>query len=277
MRIEKNPSLCFVDTIDWSILVGFGSHGNVIGNNQDINECPTCQKHNKNNNQLSKVNSDLTICPESPELKRRVCWNHQQCQQSQCFISELKTSLVKYVLLKLKPLFRIVCPPKCGNLTCNANGECCDELCLGCDNDNTSECLSCRYLSIGNITHHQCVKICPANTFIHDNRRCVTADECRALKRPVYVKYEFNIPERPFIPRHDGECQVACPSDYYPDGPNGNRTCVKCIGSCKKECPPGKIDGISIAQYYLGCTHITGSLEINIRSQGSRKYFELFQ
>lgn len=168
--------------------------------------------------------------------------------------------------------FTTVCPSSCGNLTCNANGECCDELCLGCENDNKHKCLSCRYLSFGYLSNQQCVQKCPTNTFIHENRRCVTADECHAFKKPVIIKIDFNLHDRPYIPRQDGECQVNCPSNYYPDGPDGNRTCVKCVGSCKKECPPGKIDSISNAQYYRGCTHITGSLEINIRNQGIRKY-----
>lgn len=45
-------------------------------------------------------------------------------------------------------------------------------------------------------------------------------------------------------------------------------------GNYRKECPPGIIESISTAQYYRGCTHITGSLLINIRKRGGCKYFE---
>lgn len=167
-------------------------------------------------------------------------------------------------------IFISVCPSKCGNFTCNENGECCDESCLGCSNENSSVCLSCRYLSIGNVSDRQCVQKCPANTFAHENRRCVTEDECRAIKKPVFVKYDFNLLDYPYIPR-DGKCATDCPSNFYPDGLSGKRVCIPCKGSCKKECPPGNIDSISTAQRYRGCTHIKGPFVINIRNQGGRK------
>lgn len=166
--------------------------------------------------------------------------------------------------------FGLVCPPKCGNATCNANGECCDELCLGCENPD--ECISCRYLNIFELEKRRCIQKCPDNTYAYENSRCVTASECRAIKRPVYVKVDYVLYEYPYIPR-DGECAIICPSNYYPDGPSGDRKCIPCIGSCKKDCPPGNIDSISTAQRYRGCTHIKGPFVINIRNQGGRKYF----
>lgn len=131
--------------------------------------------------------------------------------------------------------------------------------------------MSCRYLSIGNFENRQCVQKCPANTYAHENRRCVTENECRAIKRPVYVKVDYNLLEYPYIPR-DGECATNCPSNFYPDGLSGNRRCNPCVGSCKKECPPGTVDSISSAQRYRGCTHINGQFVINIRNQGGRKF-----
>lgn len=89
--------------------------------------------------------------------------------------------------------FSLVCPANCTNRTCNANGVCCDERCLGCEIDNPNKCLSCRYLSIGDHSNRQCVEKCPANKYEHENRRCITAEECRSIKRPVFVKYDFNL------------------------------------------------------------------------------------
>ena len=167
--------------------------------------------------------------------------------------------------------FFSVCPAKCGNLTCNENGECCDESCLGCSNENPNVCLSCRYLSIGDLPNRQCVQRCPPNTFAHENRRCLREDVCRAIKKPEFVKYEFILStDYPYIPR-EGKCATDCPSNFYPDGLSGKRECIPCEGSCKKECPPGNIDSISTAQRYRGCTHIKGPLAINIRNQGGRK------
>lgn len=156
---------------------------------------------------------------------------------------------------------------QCGNATCNARGECCHESCLSCTKPNDPDsCTSCRHLSLF-IDKRICVENCPTGWFAHDKRRCITASQCRAIKRPVFVKFDFNLAEYPYIP-HDGECSISCPSTYYPDGTSGNRVCIKCEGSCKKDCPPGSIDSISTAQRYRGCTHITGAMVINIRNQG---------
>jgi hypothetical protein len=42
-------------------------------------------------------------------------------------------------------------------------------------------------------------------------------------------------------------------------------------GRCRKNCGAANIDSIQSAQKLRGCTHIDGSLEIQIRSQGGRK------
>ncbi|XP_055327050.1 insulin-like receptor [Sitodiplosis mosellana] len=236
VRIEKNPALCFVDTIDWS-LITLISEKNVFAKNRATSECPRCP--GSNGSELSKSNAKTIVCPEA--AGRPLCWNHQKCQ--------------------------IVCPAKCGNLTCNQNGQCCDESCLGCSNKNPNVCFSCRYLSFGNVLNRQCVQNCPGNTFAHENRRCVTEDECRAIKKPVFVNYDLL--DYPYIPS-DGKCATDCPSKFYPDGPSGKRECIPCNGSCKKECPPGTIDSISTAQWYRGCTHIKGPFVINIRNQGGQ-------
>lgn len=75
----------------------------------------------------------------------------------------------------------------------------------------------------------------------------------------------------PYIP-HDGICRIDCPSNFYPDGPSGQRVCTKCVGSCKKECPPASIESISSAQRYKGCTHINGPFTLSIRNPGGRKF-----
>lgn len=167
---------------------------------------------------------------------------------------------------------QLVCPPICGNLTCNANGDCCDESCVGCADNNTSQCLSCRYMTIGNGSTRQCVQKCPARTYALENRRCVSEEECHLTKRPYFLMYETPLLKRPYIAREDGECTYVCPSNYYPEGPSGKRRCEKCGESgCKRDCPPGNIDNISAAQRYRGCTHIKGSFQINIKNQGGRK------
>ncbi|KAG4073858.1 hypothetical protein HA402_014063 [Bradysia odoriphaga] len=204
VRIEKNPMLCFADTVEWSLITS-SSKNNIIRDNRATNDCPTCP----------------------------------------------------------------VCPSKCGNSTCNVNGGCCDVSCVGCD--ETGKCLSCRHLSIGNAKDLQCVKSCPANMFSYKSYRCVTESECRAIKQPMYVEAydEYLLLEYPYIPR-DGECSTVCPSNFRPDKLLGHRKCIPCVGTCNKLCRPGAIYSISTAQDYRGCTHISGSLMINIRNQSDQ-------
>lgn len=111
---------------------------------------------------------------------------------------------------------------------------------------------------------------------MHENRRCIGENDCRSVLKPTWINFEYNVPKQPYIP-FQGACIYDCPTDYYPDGESGKRECKKCVGKCKKECITGVIDSIAAAQRYRGCTHINGSLTIQIRSQGGRKYFELFQ
>lgn len=223
---------------------------------------------------MSKEITDSINCPESPTTKQRLCWNRHQCQLGM-FIIGYSPSRVNE-LKRFFYLFRLVCPAVCGNMTCNSEGQCCDESCIGCEKNDTNVCTTCRHLSFGGYPNRKCVERCPPNTFEHENRRCITAEECRRIKRPVFVKVEFNLHEYPYIPI-EGKCKYECPSNFYPDGESGQRKCVKCgPEGCKKECPPGSIDSISTAQRYLGCTHITGPLVINIRNQGGCEYLHIY-
>lgn len=65
VRIEKNPLLCFVDTVNWELIAKGGHHS--IAGNRVQNECPMCP-HEK----LQCHNSST---------KGSLCWNHQKCQK----------------------------------------------------------------------------------------------------------------------------------------------------------------------------------------------------
>lgn len=64
VRIEKNPSLCYVDTVDWTKIVQQkGDHGNIyIEDNQNPNVCPA-------------------KCPEKCSGTENRCWNADSCQR----------------------------------------------------------------------------------------------------------------------------------------------------------------------------------------------------
>ncbi|XP_048513218.1 insulin-like receptor [Athalia rosae] len=66
VRFEKNPALCYVDTIDWDLITGVGKGEHVISGNKPKNGCPVCEKN----------------CPTRvTKQDETLCWNRQHCQK----------------------------------------------------------------------------------------------------------------------------------------------------------------------------------------------------
>lgn len=188
VRMEKNPMLCFTDTIDWDqIMMGNDSIDTMfLHENQDPAECPPCPDY----------------CPLKPSRVsgQRLCWDPRHCQR--------------------------VCPSRCGKVPgglCDDEDSnvCCDPKCLGgCKGASPGHlgCVACRnYLFNGN-----CVSSCPPNTFIFMERRCVDEAYCRSQQRLVDGVEQNYIPFdgacRPHCPphyvRYNGSCrrcQGRCP------------------------------------------------------------------
>ncbi|GFV13966.1 insulin-like peptide receptor [Trichonephila clavipes] len=77
VRIEKNPGLCYVETIDWDLIAREGNGGHFIKANKKAAECPnTCPENDQ--------------CPESPEKSHRLCWNSQHCQKGNYYANPYK-------------------------------------------------------------------------------------------------------------------------------------------------------------------------------------------
>nr|XP_029731504.1 insulin-like receptor isoform X2 [Aedes albopictus] len=244
VRIEKNPKLCFANTIDWKALTVPGTN-NYIKDNQKDNVCPICPSEST---AVMLPNGSKQKCPAAPvrggnkDHKRTLCWNANHCQT--------------------------ICPPECPK-SCSKTGVCCDhESCLGgCNLPNTSACTVCRHLSIDPAGKRQCVTKCPPNTFKY-HTRCVTRDECYAMKKPISLDSNPDLPDQPFIP-HNGSCLMECPLDHeLITELNKTRWCRKCSGTCPKRCEGSNIDNIQSAQLLKGCEIIDGSLEIQLRSRG---------
>lgn len=70
-----------------------------------------------------------------------------------------------------------------------------------------------------------------------------------------------DFPYKPF----NRTCVTECPAGYMEVDVGGKSSCKKCEGLCLKECSGASVDSIASAQKLRGCTHITGSLEIQIR------------
>ncbi|XP_017772615.1 PREDICTED: insulin-like receptor [Nicrophorus vespilloides] len=236
IRIDKNPELCFVNSIDWDkIAHEKGEH--YIKNIKAENECPLCPGEDEESSSL---------CPASKNkngIMRFLCWNRVHCQK--------------------------VCPSSC-KTTCDAKGKCCDEKCLGgCREDNPRVCHVCRNFTMGE--DGTCTSYCPADRYEYLGRRCVTKEECINTPRPLR---QYNtIPQEYPYKTLNKSCLLECPSDYTEN--YDQHKCFPCLGRCKKECQGMVIDSVVTAKRLRGCTHINGSLEIQIRSGGRSVVSEL--
>ncbi|XP_071643096.1 insulin-like receptor-like [Temnothorax longispinosus] len=219
VRFEKNPTLCYVDTIDWDVIAKTGKGEHFIKDNKPTNGCPVCDKK----------------CPaKQTKPDQTLCWNRQHCQQ--------------------------ICDQKCENRACDDTGECCHPFCLGgCTGPTASDCIVCRNV----VVNEECKDRCPAGKFEFMNRRCIEEQECRQMLKPREASDNLKLrPYRPF----DTRCVMECPVGYMEGEEHGNPTCKECVGrSCRKECSGANVDNIASAQKLRGCTHIAGSLEIQIR------------
>lgn len=232
VRVDKNPSLCFVHSIDWSAIV-LDKHGeHFMKNIRSEEECPLCPSA-EDSALMNGV--AVTQCPGGR------CWNREHCQR--------------------------ICPPACNN-SCDSKGNCCAPNCIGCVDDEPT-CLVCR--NVVAMLGRGCMDKCPDDTYMYLNRRCVTKSECIAMPRPLqfttgksmtHDKYHKVLTTKDSHGNTIRKCVLECPADHTAT----DNECVKCeAGRCHKECPGIVIDSLSTAQELRGCTHINGSLEIQIR------------
>ena len=71
VRIEKNPNLCFVDTIDWSRI----ARNYLISSNKDQNSCPNCKES------CPMVSARLNNGKSIGDSSNRICWTSDICQR----------------------------------------------------------------------------------------------------------------------------------------------------------------------------------------------------
>uniref|UniRef100_A0A7N6B2F7 Tyrosine-protein kinase receptor n=1 Tax=Anabas testudineus TaxID=64144 RepID=A0A7N6B2F7_ANATE len=189
IRIEKNPELCYLDSIDWSLIMD-AEFNNYIAGNKQSKECsdvcpgimeksPQCRKTMFNNNYNYR------------------CWNSNHCQKE--------------------------CPEKCARRACTADGECCHPQCLGSCTvpDSDTACAACVHF------YHQgrCVADCPPGTYKFEGWRCISAELCSKVHLPEFDSFIIHggecMPECPsgytrtapnsmFCTACDGLCDKVC-------------------------------------------------------------------
>ncbi|XP_029289930.1 insulin-like growth factor 1a receptor [Cottoperca gobio] len=147
MRIEKNPELCYLDSVDWSLIMNAGFN-NVINGNKKAKEC---------DNVCPGIMEDNPLCQRTSfnDNYDYRCWTSNQCQK--------------------------VCPENC-KLSCTDKGECCHSQCLGSctEPNNDMACSGCLHY------YHErhCVPDCPTDTYKFEGWRCITMDLCSQVHLP---------------------------------------------------------------------------------------------
>ncbi|OXU24559.1 hypothetical protein TSAR_005271 [Trichomalopsis sarcophagae] len=229
VRFEKNPVLCYANTVDWDLIAHAGKGGNVISYNRPKNECPVCEKD----------------CPRrQTNLDERLCWNKQFCQKV-CTSCQDKDERDRTCTVGSRPDNKTIC---------------CHENCLGgCTGPSNLECKVCRDVVVN---QNECVSSCPNGTYQFFNRRCITKRECQMMRRPREAPPETRAyPFKPF----NNECLMDCPAGYEEVAEKDMWSCKKCTGPCLRECSGIVVDSIATAQKLRGCSHIKGNLEIAVR------------
>ncbi|XP_061577898.1 insulin-like growth factor 1a receptor [Cololabis saira] len=147
LRIEKNPELCYMDSVDWSLIMD-AEFNNVISGNKMAKECDNVCPG------IMEVNPLCQRTAFNDKYDYR-CWTSNQCQK--------------------------VCPEKC-KLACTDKGECCHSQCLGgcTEPNNDMACLACLHY----FHEEQCVPDCPPGTYKFEGWRCITMELCSQVHLP---------------------------------------------------------------------------------------------
>uniref|UniRef100_A0AAY4DN22 Tyrosine-protein kinase receptor n=1 Tax=Denticeps clupeoides TaxID=299321 RepID=A0AAY4DN22_9TELE len=231
VRLEKNPELCYVSTLDWSLILD-SIEDNYIAANKNERECGNvCPGTVAGSGSHSGRQCRQTTLNANYGER---CWNQNYCQK--------------------------ICPAACKHHACTSNNQCCHSQCLGgCSAPaNASACIACRHL----MHRGTCMEKCPPGYFTFMDWRCVSFKECqdfhnRCKQSKSNSCYDYVI--------HNGACIPECPSGYTTMN-STTLLCTPCEGRCPKLCTGVRtVDSVVAAQELRGCTILSGSLIIKIR------------
>ncbi|XP_062869073.1 insulin-like growth factor 1b receptor [Trichomycterus rosablanca] len=145
IRIEKNPELCYLDSVDWSRVMD-AHHNNFVSGNKPHKECGDVCPGNMEGCHKTTVNNNVNYH----------CWTSTHCQK--------------------------VCPVRCGQRACTDSGECCHSQCLGSCSvpDSATACAACQHY----YHEGRCVERCPPGTYKFEGWRCITLNLCSTIHLP---------------------------------------------------------------------------------------------
>lgn len=218
VRIESNPNLCYVETVNWEAICKHIFTPHFINNNKKNcdNRCPKdCQPWNtKLNPDPTKLQGDVNKL--GAENNGSIfCWSNQACHN--------------------------VCQTPDGlDLPLGPHGGCCSPQCAGgCYlEDRSDQCISCRSVS----QEDKCVAQCDNSLFEHKGR-CINEQECILMVETVRTNECFQKASTDVVQTSNlkavrfgglGKCQVSCPPGQEEDPTNKNK-CKPCDnGKCRK-------------------------------------------
>ncbi|CAI2728552.1 unnamed protein product [Schistosoma spindalis] len=251
VRIDSNPQLCYVRTINWDVILqGQSADMSSVKIVKNGLMCPNtcssgCFMASQSTGQLSAIGIWSPLLRDIPPIDGH-CWSMNECQS--------------------------ICPLNCTllNLTCTMKRphKCCHPECLaGCYGDGPSMCVACK-----NVMHkNRCVSQCPGGTFKYLNRRCVTEYQCLAqLPNLTYADFPYmsdhhaynfsnNAFPRDIMAKIDsdftifnGSCLLNCPVGYKKSSKTGH--CYPCGDHCElKHCREFLIHSLKILDTLAGC------------------------
>ncbi|UYV63309.1 InR [Cordylochernes scorpioides] len=262
VRVESNPNLCYVKTVDWDQIATEGAGGHFIKDNRNPASCPACS---------SQRDCALSSGAGQPTY---LCWNSHLCQKGTSpplalYISALtRTQLGWQKFATSHPerpgLARFLssislCADKCihNKTTCGRKPtDCCHKECLGgCTGPLNTNCTACRHVTF----QGRCLTKCPHHTYEYMGRRCIDENECRKMSHSGVAR---SVNYKPF----NGKCEANCPPGYT-ENENDSYSCIPCKESCPKVCPSSIVNSVATAQMLRGCTFINGSLQIQIKGR----------
>ncbi|XP_056021824.1 insulin-like peptide receptor isoform X4 [Ostrea edulis] len=241
VRFEKNPMLCYIDTIDWTkIAVGVQGMG----------------EHYFKRNRIAKECVDVcpSGCASTPIIAasgevgkdQKRCWTRSHCQKMLSCDRECKNH---------KNGQRGICD----------NGICCHANCIGgCTGESDRDCKVCKNVVSMIDGQSICQDQCLPGTYTLRKRRCLLEDECTNI-----IGYKLVRSNQTKLP---GECVDKCLAGYLES--DDGKTCIKCADKCPKSCNGKKLETVAQSQELFGCTIIVNHLEIRIR-KGSNVAQEL--
>ena len=230
-RIEKNPRLCYVNTVKWQEIVvqenDKKSHIEIV-DNQESNKClDSCPSH----------------CPDG-------CWSPESCQRLSvpCGAEEEEEELTCYMDNE------------------GRRGPGCSSQCVGGCDETSRACRACKNTRqpLHGGTDFVCTDSCPANYVAYKNWMCINETECSEKQIHGFMALPTFDPAKSVYKVHKDQCVDNCPNLFEPVNETGIWRCVECSGNCTVQCDGENINSPESAKRLQSCTHINGDLVINV-------------